>query len=184
MKAKKGKSGPNQFRVANGELIPNLGEAEIKGQGSLNGDAMRIHSQVATVTKPLAAATEAVDTGHMVILHKTGGIVKKLSHETEKKIRDLIKAEKGSEVILERKGHAFTFGVDVHTEERQSEPAREWAYPLPKKAFKPQKRQLDDNRMEVDTVTKNMRNRFDAMNPLWEQEQEIECRVCCPFHRP
>ena len=82
-----------------------------------NGNPMKIQSQVAKVTKPLAAATEAVDSGNMVILHKTGGIVKKLSHETKKKIRDLVKAEKGAEAILQRKGHAFTFDLDVKAED-------------------------------------------------------------------
>ena len=112
--------------MANGNVIPNLGEAEIKGLGAVNSHPTQFSTQVADVTKPLAAATEAVDGGRTIILHRTGGIVKKLSLESEKKIRDIIKSEEGPEVILERRGGAFTFDTDVQTDGNQWEtPKRE-----------------------------------------------------------
>ena len=111
MKMSKPKGG--SLRMANGNVIPNLGEAEIKGLGAVNSHPQQFGTQVAGVTKPLAAATEPVDGGRTIILHRTGGIVKKLSHELEKKTRDIIKAEMGPEVILERRGGAFTFDIDV-----------------------------------------------------------------------
>ena len=92
--------------MANGNVIPNLGEMEIKGLGAASSHPHKFGTQVADVTKPFAAATEAVDAGRTIILHRTGGIEKKLSHESEKKIRDIIKAETGPEVILERSGGA------------------------------------------------------------------------------
>ena len=102
--------------MENGNVIPNLGEAEIKGLGTVNSHPQKFGTQVADVTKPLAAATEAVDGGRTVILHRTGGIVKKLSHESEKKIQDIIKAEEGPEVILERRG-----GRSIHIRHRCEE---------------------------------------------------------------
>ena len=90
------------FRMADGNVIPNLGEAEVKGFGAANSHPAQFSTQVADVTKPLAAATEAVDGGRTIILHRTGGIVKKLSLESEQKIRDIIQSEEGPEVILER----------------------------------------------------------------------------------
>ena len=87
-------------------------------------------------------------------------------------IRDIIKAEKGPEVILERRGGAFTFDIDV-----QSEDANKWE--KPKKTVKNAGRQSSD--MDVSMVS---RNRFD---PLWDEEgDEIECHPCgaeSRFHR-
>jgi hypothetical protein len=127
---------------------------------------------VADVTKPLAAATEAVDSGRTIILHRTGGIVKKLSSESEKMIRDIIKAEKGPEVILERRGGAFTFDIDV-----QSDEASKWE--TPKKTAKSTVRQSSD--MDIGMVS---RNQFD---PLWDEEEEgSHCQPCgagACFHR-
>ena len=82
-----------------------------------NGNQVEITSQVADVTKPLASATEMTEHRNLVILHKTGGIVKKLSEKAVKAIRDIIKAEAGPEVILERRGGAFAFDVDVKSED-------------------------------------------------------------------
>ena len=158
--------------MANGNIIPNLGESSINGLGAINAHPTKFGTQVADVTKPLAAATEAVDGGRTIILHRTGGIVKKLSPESEKMIRDIIKAEKGPEVILERRGGAFTFDIDV-----QSDEANKWE--TPKKTVKNTGRQSSD--MDVSMVSKN---RFD---PLWDEEGEgIECQPCeanACFHR-
>ena len=83
MRIRRGRSTGGALRVANGQLIPNVGESKIQGTGSTNGNQMEMTAQVADVTKPLAAATGIVDNDNLIILHKTGGIVKKLSRETE-----------------------------------------------------------------------------------------------------
>ena len=160
------------FRMANGNVIPNLGEAEIKGLGAVNSHPTQFSAQVADVTKPLAAATEAVDGGRTIILHRTEGIVKKLSLESEKKIRDIIKSEEGPEVILERRGGAFTFDIDVQTE------ANKWEHP--KKTARRVSNQ--STKMDVDEAS---HNRFRA---LWEDEEDaIQCGQCnngMGFHWP
>ena len=165
--------------MANGNVIPNLGEAEIKGLGAVNSHPQQFGTQVADVTKPLAAATEAVDGGRTIILHRTGGIVKKLSHESEKKIRDIIKAEAGPEVILERRGGAFTFDIDVKSGESSNQQQQQ-QWQTPKKTVKAQSNH--GNHMEIDMADKNM---FD---PLWDDESEaLQCGTCHPgerFHWP
>ena len=104
-------------------------------------------------------------------MHRTGGIVKKLSSESEKKIRDIIKSEEGPEVILERRGGAFTFDIDVQTEGSQ------WEHPK-----KPVKRVSNQStKMEVDEAGYN---RFRA---LWEDEEDaFQCGPCNNerFHWP
>ena len=125
---------------------------------------------------PLAAATEAVDGGRTIILHRTGGIVKKLSHESEKNIRDIIKAEAGPEVILERRGRAFTFDIDVKSEGSGNQ-QQQWQ--TPKKTVKALKwSNQHGNHMEVDMADKN---RFD---PLWDDESAaLQCGTCHPGER-
>ena len=61
--------------MANGQEIPNYGEADLKGR-TVAGTKVNIRSQVADVTKPLAATNEMVDGGNMVIMHRRGGVVK------------------------------------------------------------------------------------------------------------
>ena len=177
--------------MANGNIIPNLGESEIKGSGSLNSHPQKLRTQVADVTKPLAAASEAVDSGKTIVLHRTGGIVKKLSHESEKKIRDIIKSEEGQEVILERRGGGFTFDVDVKSEKSStntsgtnssgantSGTSNRWD--TPKKTVRAASNQ--GNKMDIDVADKN---RFD---PMWDDEEDAtqsnECNQSGRFHRP
>ena len=112
-------SGGGAFRVASGQVIPNLGTVKIEGQGAINQHRMRMKSQVAEVTKPLAAANEMVESGNMIVLHRTGGIAKKLTHSDEEKIRDIIKAAEGPELVLQRAGGSFTFDVDVKSDEEE-----------------------------------------------------------------
>ena len=135
--------------MANGNVIPNSGEAKIKGLGAVNSHPQQFGTQVADVTKPLAAAIEAVDGGRTIILHRTGGIEKKLIHESEKKIRDIIKSEAGPEVILERRGGAFTFDIDVKSGESSNQ---QWQ--TPKKTAKAQSNR--GNHMEIEMADKNM----------------------------
>ena len=44
---------------------------------------VKMTAQVAAVTKPLASAFQMTDSGNPEILHKTGGIVKKLRRTAE-----------------------------------------------------------------------------------------------------
>ena len=161
--------------MANGNVFPNLGETQIKGLGAVDSHPHKFGTQVADVTKPFAAATEAVDAWRTIILHRTGGIVKKLSHESEKKIRDIIKAEAGPEVILERRGGAFTFDIDVKSDE-----AIKNGWETLKKTIRASSNHSSN--MELDVVDKN---RFD---PLWEDDEDsLQCGGCNPgelFHKP
>ena len=95
MPIKKGRRHAGGFRVANGETIPNLGEAELEGLRD-NGN-VKMTAQVALVTKPLASRFGMTETGNIVIPHKTGGIVKKLSRTAEENVRDIAKSEAGLE---------------------------------------------------------------------------------------
>ena len=61
-----------------------------------------------------------VDSGNIAIMHKTGGTVKRLSPDTQRKVRDLVKGERGPEIVLERKGGAFTFDIDIKDEKKSS----------------------------------------------------------------
>ena len=86
-----------------------------------------------------------------------------MSLESEKKIRDIIKSEEGAEVILERRGGAFTFDIDVQTEGSQ------WEHP--KKTAKRVSSQ--STKMDVDEA---YHNRFRA---LWEDEEDaLQCGQC------
>ena len=162
MKIDKSKGG--SFRVASGEVLPNLGSTKLKGVGTLSGSPMTIGTQVAEITKPLASVDEMVTNGMMVIMHRSGGIAKRLDIETERKIRDLVKGTQGSEVVLERAGGSFTFEIDVKSEGWQE----------PKKPARP-----STQKMQVDEVA--IKSYFDA---LWE-EPEYEERIRCEptFHR-
>ena len=121
---------------------------------------------MAEITKPLASVDEMVANGMMVIMHRSGGIAKRLDIETERKIRDLVKGNQGNEVVLERAGGSFTFEIDVKSEEWKD----------PKKPVK-----ASNQRMQVDEVA--IKSYFDA---LWQEpeHEELECGSCEPtFHR-
>ena len=55
MRTKPGKSTGGTFRVANGGVIDNVGEAQLSGKMAGNGAPVKMTAQVAGVTKPLAA---------------------------------------------------------------------------------------------------------------------------------
>ena len=97
---------------------------------------MEIGNQMADITKPLASVDGVVESGMMVITHCSGGIAKRLSVETEREIRDLIKGEKGNEVVFERSGESFTFEIDVKTEEAEG-------WKQPKKTVRTSTRKID-----------------------------------------
>ena len=158
MQLQKGRGIGGGFRVANGETIPNLGEVKLEGIGE-KGNA-KMTAQVAAVTKPLASAYEMTENGNLVILHRTGGIVKKLSKAAEEKVRDIVKSEAGPEIVLERKAGAFKFDIEVKDERNAEE------FQVPKKTWKPKKR----NDMDVDEAGIE-KSYYDA---LWEDSPGLD----------
>jgi hypothetical protein len=173
MEVKKGKTTGGAFRVANGEVIPNLGEAKISGHAVIGQSPMKMTAQVAAITKPLASVTEMVDSGNIVIMHKTGGIVKRLSPDTERKIRDLVKSERGPEIVLERKGGAFTFDIDVKDEKKSAARNEDEEWKKPKNPVKPS----GNRKMDVDAAAEDSGNRYKA---LWndDDDDEMQCKNC------
>ena len=144
------------FRVANGNEIPNQGETKIKGR-SVEGQAMAITAQVAAITKPLAAANEMVDADNLVVMHKDGGIIKKLTEEERKAVMKIINDSKGPSVPIKRKGGAFTIEVELSEEQEDG-------FKMAKKPIKAKAVQSND--MDVDAVVKG------AWEAFWE------CRDC------
>jgi len=175
MTIKKGRSNGG-FRVANGQTIPNLGEVKLEGLGEKGN--VKMTAQVAAVTKPLASVFEMTESGNLVILHKTGGTVKKLSRNAEEKIRDIVKAEEGPEIVLERKAGAFKFDIEVQGGRNDEE------FQVPKKTAKPR----NSREMDVDEAGIE-KSYYDA---LWEDspemeddmtgmiEEELRCQKCQP----
>ena len=106
------------FRVANGEQIPNEGELDLKGRAS-NGEKFRVKSQVANITRPLAATSEMVGAGNLVIMHKSGGLMEQLSEEDQHKVMKLIEKGAGPVVPVIRKGYAFHVEIEVKSQENQ-----------------------------------------------------------------
>jgi len=100
-----------------------------------------------------------------------------------KKIRDVIKAAPGPELVLERAGGAFTFEVDVKSEENQG-------WNPPKNAVR-RFGNPNDSKMDVDFTHPNRFAAFWDMEdvPAFSEEDidEFECQPCgknSRFHRP
>ena len=164
----KSTGGGKSFRVANGKVIPNLGSTVVGGKVARNGNQVKFTAQVADVTKPLASVDEMVEAGNLVVLHKDGGIAKKLSREAEMRIAAIVRGERGAEIALQRTKGAFVFDVDVQSDD---------AFQKPKKTVKPRE---CNQKMEVDYCNPNS---FDA---LWDDE-DVVCGPCGwnhLFHRP
>ena len=165
MKVDKSKEG--SCVVASGEVLPNLSSTKLKGVGTLSGSPMTIWTQVAEITKPLAPIDEMLANGMMVIMHRSGGIAKRLDIETERKIRDIVEGAQGNEVVLERAGGSFTFEIDVKSH----------GWHEPRKLAR-----TSNQRMQVDEVAINSYS-----GALWEEpeHEELECGNCeSTFHRP
>ena len=161
--------------MASGEILPNLGSTKLKGTGTLNGSPIHINTQVAEITKPLASVDEMVSGGMMVIMHRTGGIAKRLDIDTERKIRDLVKGSGGHEVVLERAGGAFTFEIDVKSEEKEgTATAAAGAWKVPRNPAKASSRNMD---VDETVIAKSY---FES---IWEEQEcdELECKPCEPF---
>ena len=93
------KANCTNFRVANGNRIPNLGEQFIKGTTS-SGREIKFRAQVADVTKPLASVHEMVESGCTVVFGK----------------RSYIRSDaSGKEIEMRAKNGQFV--LDVHMDE-------------------------------------------------------------------
>ena len=112
--------------MANGELVPNEGATKLIGE-TIRGDGMAITAQVVKVTKPLASANEIVDAGHWIVMHKEGGIIKKVSEEAQKEIMKIIESQKGSAVPIERENNQFVVEMIVPDQEESHGEAFELA---------------------------------------------------------
>ena len=138
MKVAKTKDTGKNYRVANGELVPNEGATKLIG-GTINGDGMAITAQVVKVTKPVASANEIVDADHWIVMHKKGVIIKKLSEEAQREIMKIIEGQKGSAVPIERENNQFVVEmIAPDQEESHGE-----AFELAKHTFKGQGVQKD-----------------------------------------
>ena len=146
MQIKKTRNIGKTFRVANGATVPNQGETEIVGTAT-SGTKMKVTAQVAKITKPLASANEMVDAMNLIIMHKDGGMVKKLTQEQMNRVIQGLHALEGAEVPITREKGAFTIDIDVQEESIWKEP---------KKTVKSQQ----SSKMEVDFVGKNQ---FDGL---------------------
>jgi hypothetical protein len=146
------------FRVANGQEIPNQGETKIEGQ-SVESQAMRITAQVAAITKPLAAANEMVDADNLIVLHKEGGMVKKLTESEKKAVMKILSESKGPSIPIKRKTGAFLIEIDVKEESKNG-------FTEPKRPVKARVNQSDD--MDVDAIVKG------AWEAFWECRDEEE----------
>ena len=140
------------FRVANGQEIINQEETKIDGQ-SVDGQAMRITARAAAITKPLAAANEMVDADNLIVLHKEGGMVKKLCESEKTEIMKMLNESKGLVVPIRRKTGAFIIEVDVKDESSSG-------FIAAKKTVKPKVNRSDD--VDVDEIVKG------AWEAFWE----------------
>ena len=141
LQIKKTKNTGKTFRVANGATVPNQGETEIIGT-AISGTKMKVTAQVAKITKPLASANEMVDAMNLIIMHKDGGMVKKLTQEQLNRVLQGLQALEGSEVPIKREKGAFTIDIEVPESSIWKEPKK----PV---------RNQQSSKMEVDFVSKN-----------------------------
>ena len=77
-----------------------------------------IKSQVANITRPLAATSEVVDARKLVAMHERGGIMKQMSAEDENKVTQKLENASGPMLPVTRKGHAFHVEMEIKQEEK------------------------------------------------------------------
>ena len=92
------------YSGAGGEKIPALGQTAVKFADNA-GRNRGIHFQVARVTQPLVAIAQLVDTDHIVVLGKTGGVVYSLRDH--------------SVIQLPREGNGFYLDMEVPAPEEE-----------------------------------------------------------------
>ncbi len=128
MKVKKTKLTGRNFQTASGHLVPNQGEAQIKGW-TLNGGKINVTAQAADITRPLAAANEVVDAnGNWVILNKKGGLIKEISEEEGKRIMKILEESHKPMVPITRENRQFMVEIHVPANEGNSweKPKNPW----------------------------------------------------------
>ena len=102
VRTKAGAAAFQRLRNASCAAFPYICE-EVDGLASGSGQSpTTMMAQVTGITKPLASFTEMADSGNIVGTHKTGGIVKSLGPDAERKVRDLLEGGRGPEIVLER----------------------------------------------------------------------------------
>ncbi len=125
MKVKKTKLTGRNFQTASGHLVPNQGEAEIKGW-TLKGGKINVTAQVADITRPLAAASEVVDAnGNWIILNKSGGPIKEISEDEGKIIMQIVEESSKPTVPITREG----IMIEIHVaseEDKWMKPKNPW----------------------------------------------------------
>ena len=89
-----------------GEKIPALGQTKVPFADATGRDR-GIHFQVAKVTQPLVAIAQLVDTDHIVVLAKQGGVVYSLKDH--------------SRIPLPREGNGFYLDMEVPVSEEEKE---------------------------------------------------------------
>ena len=110
--------------------------------------------------------------------------MKKLSKSAEEKVRDIVKAEAGPEIVLERKAGAFKFNIEVKDNRNDD------GFQAPKRTIKLKK----SNEMDVDE-TEIEKSYYDALwedspglqDEVWsgavDEMKCVECNHNCRFHR-
>ena len=100
------------YYAANGTEIPNFGEIGIRGLTTEKAP-LSCTMQVAGVNKPLVAKIDMVEADNVVLLTKTGGVAKQISDEDLQRIMKIIKAAKGYQIPIERKGRKHVIEITV-----------------------------------------------------------------------
>ena len=125
-----------------------------------NNINIKIKTQIADVTKPLAATSEMVDAGNLVVIHKQGGVIKTLSQEAQARVLKILKEEKGPEVPVIRKGNTFLIEVDVMEQGNTDG------------FHKPKKTARNNNSMDVDHACQPCGFGKRTWEAFWEHEEQ------------
>ena len=113
-------------------MIPKLGKPE--ANGSVSGQSIAFESQAANITKPLASTNEMVDGGDLIIMHKLGGMIKRVSASIESDILSYIKTIEAEIIPSTRRGRASV--LDVVEKDKQGSGEYGFITPLAKKKAK------------------------------------------------
>ena len=144
------------FRVANGKFIENQGEVALQGT-TTNCERISVKSQVADVTRPLASTAEMVDSGNIVLMYKSGGIIKQVTPEQERSILNILSNYPGPSVPITRRQNVFSVEINVKSEGKEGD----WNIATGRRAAK----NHGQAKMEVDQV--EVKNRYAA---FWEDQ--------------
>ena len=87
-----------QYRVANGEVIPNLGAKRMTSK-SEEGFLGKMYAQVTAVTKPLASIGKICDAGNQVMMGPNGGWIE--NPKTKQK------------TVIHRVGRQYVMDIEV-----------------------------------------------------------------------